>query len=92
MRWGFPQKFSVGPELREMEGWMVGKSEWIPAQGCAPGFCWKFWNGPYIGDIGGDLVGNCESDVLGPSDGGLVGRSLKAWHSVHPMGPVWGDV
>ena len=24
MRWGFPRKFSVGPELREAEGWMVG--------------------------------------------------------------------
>ena len=24
MRWGFPRKFSVGPELREVEGWMVG--------------------------------------------------------------------
>ena len=59
MRWGFPQNFSVGPELGEVGGWMVGK---------------------------------CERDVLGPSDGGLIGRSLKAWRSVHPMGPGWGDV
>ena len=46
MRWGFPQKFSVKPELREVEGWMVGKSERTPARVCAPGFCWNFWNGP----------------------------------------------
>ena len=37
-------------------------------------------------------MGNCESDVLGPSDGGLVGWSLKACRSVHPMGPGWADV
>ena len=36
-------------------------------------------------------MGNCESDVLGPSDGGLVGRSLKACRLVHQMGPGWGD-
>ena len=46
MRWGFPQKFSVRPELREVEGWMVGKSEWTPARVCAQDFCWKFWIGP----------------------------------------------
>ena len=46
MGWGFPQKFSVEYELGEVEGWMVEKSEWTPAQGCALGFCWKFWNGP----------------------------------------------
>ena len=32
MIWGFSQKISVGPELREVEGWMVGKSEWKGAQ------------------------------------------------------------
>ena len=92
MRWGFPCKFSVGYELREVEGWMVGKYEWTPAQIFAPGFCWKFWNEPYLGDVRGVLVGKCESDVLGPSDRGLVGRSLKAWRPVHLMGPGWGDV
>ena len=35
------------------------------------------------------MVGNCEGDVLGPSDGGLVGRSLKACRLVHQMGPGW---
>ena len=35
---------------------------------------------------------NCESYVIGPSDGGLVGQSLKACRLVHLMGPVWGDV
>ena len=35
------------------------------------------------------MVGNCEGDVLGPSDGGLVGRSLKACRLVRPMGPGW---
>ena len=34
-------------------------------------------------------MGNCESDVLGPSYGGLVGRSLKAYRSVHQRGPGW---
>ena len=37
-------------------------------------------------------MGKCESDVLRPSDGVLVGRSLKACRSVHQMGPGWGDV
>ena len=46
VRLGFPQKFSVVPELGEVEGCMVGKSEWTPAQVCTPGFCWKLWNGP----------------------------------------------
>ena len=92
MRWEFPWKFSVKPELGEVEGWMVGKSEWTPAQIFAPGFCWKFWNEPYLGDVRGVLVVKCESDVLGSSDRGLVGRSLKAWRSVHPMSPGWGDV
>ena len=36
MRWGFPRKISVGPDIREVEGWMVGKSEWTPAWGCYP--------------------------------------------------------
>ena len=52
---------------------MVGKSEWTPALLCALGLCWKLLNGPLIGEVGGDLVGNCESDVLRPSYGGLVG-------------------
>ena len=65
MRWEFPQKFSVGPKLKEVEGWMGWKSEWTPARVCALGFCWNFWNGPQLGDVGGGLVGNCESDVLG---------------------------
>ena len=46
MRWGFPRKLSVGTELGEVEGYVVGKTEWTPAQSCAPGFCWKIWNGP----------------------------------------------
>ena len=71
---------------------MVGKYEWTPARGCGPGFCLKFWNGPELGDVGGDLVGNCESDMLGPSYGGLVGRSLRVCRSVHLMGSGWGDV
>ena len=37
-------------------------------------------------------MGNCESDVLRPSDGGLVGRSLKVCRSVQRMGPGWSDV
>ena len=37
-------------------------------------FLLKIWDGPQIGDFGGFLVGNWESDVLGPSDDGLVGR------------------
>ena len=35
------------------------------------------------------MVGNCESDVLSPSDGRLVGRSLKACCSVHQRGLGW---
>ena len=66
---------------------MVGKPEWTPAQLCAPGFCWNFWNISEIGDVVGVLVGNYESDVFGSSDGGLVGRSLRAYRLVHPMGP-----
>ena len=50
---------------------------------------WKFSVGSELGKFGRDLVGNCEGDVLGPSDGGLVGRSLKACRLVHPMGPGW---
>ena len=47
---------------------------------------------PSLVVLGGGLVGNCESGVLRPSDGGLVGRSLKVWRSLHPMGLGWGDV
>ena len=47
---------------------------------------------PSLVMLGGGLVGNSKSDVLGPSVGRLVGRSLKAWRLVHPMGPGWGDL
>ena len=39
MRWGFPRKISVGPGIGEVEGCMVGKHGWTPAQICDPGFC-----------------------------------------------------
>ena len=90
MIWGFPQKFSGRPGLGEMEGCMVRKSGCTPARLCVPGSCWKFrmypssamcsgflleiWNVIQLGDFGGVLVGNWYSDVLGPSDGGLVRR------------------
>ena len=48
--------------------------------------CSKFWR------FEGVLVVNWDGDVLGQSYGGLVGRQLKVCHSVHPMGPGWGDV
>ena len=84
---GFPRKVLVVFELGEVKGWTVGKFEWNPARGCALGFCLQFWFGPEIGDGGGDSVGKCESDVLRPSYGVLVGWSLKVCRSVHPMGP-----
>ena len=74
MSWGFPQKFSVGPGLGEVEGCMVGKSGWTPARLCTPIFCWGFLNGPQLRDFEGVMVGKWDSDVLGPSAGGLVWR------------------
>ena len=59
---------------------------------------WKdFWlghlNGPRLGDLEGFLVGNCDGEALRQSDGVLVGRSGKGYHSVHQTGPgsvnVW---
>ena len=38
----FPRKFSVGPELSEVEGCVVGKHEWTPAWLYAPGFVRNF--------------------------------------------------
>ena len=38
------------------------------------------------------LVGNYDGEVLGQSDGGLVGRSEKAFHSDHQMAPGSDDV
>ena len=63
-----------------------------PSSAMCSGFLLGIWNGRQLGDFGGLLVGNWDSDVIGPLDGGLVGRYLKACRSVHPMGPVWGDV
>ena len=58
--------------------------------------CYEFLlgilNGIELGDFKGVLVGNWDSDVLGPSVGGLVERYLKVCRSVHPMGTGWGDV
>ena len=44
-----------------------------PSSDMCSGFLLEIWNGTHIGDFGGVLVGNWESDVLGPSYGGLEG-------------------
>ena len=36
MRWGFPQEFSVGPELDEVEGYVVGNLN-------GPQLCYALW-------------------------------------------------
>ena len=55
----------------------------------------NFWleilNGPWLGDFEGVLVGNCDDEVPGYSDGFLVGRSAKGCLFVHQTGPGPGE-
>ena len=61
-----------------------------PSSAMCSGFLLEIWNGPQISGLGEVLVGKWESDVIGPSERGLVGRQLKVCRSVHLMGPGWG--
>ena len=71
---------------------MKWKDVWLenmmdPSLAISSVFLFETWNGPQLGDFGGVLVGKWDGDVLRPSDGGLVGQYLKAYHSLHLMGP-----
>ena len=58
----------------------------------APVFVRNFLNGPPLGEVEGNLVGNYDGVVLRRYDGGLVGRSAKAFHLDHHTAPGSGDV
>ena len=62
-----------------------------PSSGMCSEFMLEIWNGPQLGYFVRVLVGNWDSDVIGPSYGGLVGQYLKARCLVQPMGLGWGD-
>ena len=51
------------------------------------GFWLKILNGPRFGEVEEKLVGNYYGEVLGRSNGGLVGRSEKYFHSDHQTAP-----
>ena len=63
-----------------------------PSSAMDSGFWLEILNGPRIGDVEGNLVLNCAGEVLGRSDGGLVGRSAKAFNSGHQTGSGSDDV
>ena len=63
-----------------------------PSSAMCSEFLLEIWNGHQLGEFGGVLVRNWDSDVLGSSDGGLVGQQIKACHSVYPIGLGWGDL
>ena len=50
-------------------------------------FGWKIWNGPRPGKSEGFLVGKHESEALGETDGDVVGRSNRRYHSVKRIYP-----
>ena len=49
-------------------------------------------NGTPFGEVEGTLVGNYDGEVLMRSNGVLVVRSAKAFHSDHQTAPGSGDV
>ena len=49
-----------GCELRASDGVFLGIFNWTLTRRCIRGFCWEILNGPRIGDLGGNLVGNSE--------------------------------
>ena len=58
---------------------------------------WKeLWSdipdGPYLGDLEGFLVGNCDGEVLGRSYGVLVEQSERGGRLVHQIGLGSGNV
>ena len=56
------------------------------------GFWLKFLNGPRLSEVEENLVGNYYGEVLGRSDGGLVGLSEKDFYSYHQTAPGSDDV
>ena len=52
----------------------------------------KIMNGTPFGEVERTLVGNYDGEVLMRSNGGLVVRSAKAFHSDHQTAPGLGDM
>ena len=63
-----------------------------PSSAMGSVFLLEILNGPRFGEVEGNLVGNYGGEVLGRSDGGLVGWSAKDFHSDHHTAPGSGDV
>ena len=63
-----------------------------PSSAMCSNFLLEIWNGPQLSDFKGFLLRKWDNNVLSPSDGGLVRQKLNVCHSVHMMGPGWGDV
>ena len=73
MRWGFLINFQSDLGSVNWKGVWLENTDG-PQLGYALQFFLEICNGPQLGEFGEFLVGNWDSDVLGPSDGGLVGR------------------
>ena len=68
------------------DGWLEF-FDWTPSGGSRRNFGWKIWNGPWPGESEGFLVGKHEIEALGETDGDVVGRSKRGYHSVKRIGP-----
>ena len=63
-----------------------------PNSATGSGFWLDILNGPRFGEVERNLVGNYDGEVLGRSNGVLIGRSEKAFHSDHQTAPGSGDM
>ena len=68
------------------DGWLEF-FDWTPSGGSRRNFGWKIQNGPRPGESEGFLVGKHEIEALGETDGDVVGRSKRGYHSVKRIGP-----
>ena len=73
-----------------MDGWSE-KFNWTPAGGSGRKFCWRFWNGPRLGELEVFFVGKRESEALGKMDGDVGGWSEGGCPSVKRIGPGLGE-
>ena len=55
----FYQKNGMEVRLGRQKEDPWGVVKWAPDQGCGRGWGWEIYNGPRLGEPGGDLVGNC---------------------------------
>ena len=63
-----------------------------PSSSMGSGFWLEILNGPRIGKVEGNLVRNCDGEVLERSDRVLVEQSAKAFHSDHQTASWSGDM